>query len=83
MAIPVQEASPDSIESLAYDIAKDIETREPNDRNRLGYHVYLYLSKQYASLEEAVTVAQARTQLPTNDVYSLIVSRLKERGYSV
>lgn len=83
MGIPVKETPHDSIEYLAYDVVKDIETREVNDRHRLAYHIYLYLTREYPSLEEAVWVAQARFVQPQHVVSELIANRLRERGFTV
>ncbi len=83
MPIPVQEASNDSIEKTAYSIVEDIETKEMNDRNRLAYHIYLFMKNEYPSLEEAVLVAQARSEKPATEIFHLIAQRLRDRGYAV
>ncbi len=50
----------DSLERHAYRAVEDIPVVEENDRNRLGYHVFLYLKGDLPSVEEALHVAQAR-----------------------
>ena len=59
----------------AYAAVASVPTLEPNDRNRLGYHVWLYLRGELATLEEAVRMARARyvpRELPIEDVVQLI-----------
>jgi len=81
MPIPVQETDTQSLERQAYDLVQDIETKEPNDRNRLGYHVYLFMNKGYATFREAFEVAQARLTRPAEEIYALLAERLRARGY--
>jgi hypothetical protein len=70
----------DSIEHKAYASVAELPAVEPNDLNRLGYHVWLYLSKQYPDLREAVKVAQAHLLIPEEQAYSHIVGKLREFG---
>jgi hypothetical protein len=44
----------------AYTAVAAVPTLEPNDRNRLGYHVWLYLRGELPSLEDAVKMARTR-----------------------
>lgn len=76
----VVESSPESLEKFAYALVADIATIEPNDRNRLGYHVWSWLLERKGTLEQAVQVSCARTQLPLAEVYSIIAKRLEEKG---
>ncbi len=73
----------DSIEKIAYRVVDDLPFREMNDKNRMGYHVYLYLSKQYPSLPEAIRVAQARMSISTEEATRLIIDRLRAEGIDV
>src|ERR1041385_5396206 len=50
----VHEFSPESLEKIAYLSVSTIPTEEPNDRNRLGYHVYRWLVNKEGTLEQAV-----------------------------
>jgi hypothetical protein len=70
----------DSIEHKAYAAVADLPAVEPNDLNRLGYHVWLYLSKQYPNLREAVKVAQSHLLIPEEEAYRRIVAKLGEFG---
>lgn len=81
MPIPVQNADKQSIEHQAYELVEDIETQEMNDRNRLGYHVYLFMTGGYPTFREAFEVAQARLKRPAEEIYTLLAQRLRERGF--
>lgn len=70
----------ESIEKIAYESVSSIPTQEPNDRSRLGYHVWLWLSKRDGTLEEAVKVSKARTLIPQEEVLNIIKGKLREQG---
>lgn len=76
----VEEFPPETLEKLAYSIVADIETREPNDRNRLGYNVWTWLKDRKGTLEDAVRAAGSRTLKSQYEVVELIRERLKEKG---
>lgn len=76
----VEEFPVESLEKTAYAVVADIETQEPNDRARLGYHVWAWLRERSGTLEEAVNAAASRTTLGRSDVISLIRRRLAEKG---
>ena len=76
----VDEYPAESIEKLAYIVVSDIVTREPNDRNRLGYHVWAWLKERNGTLEQAVKNSGSRTELPLDEVYKIIAKRLEEKG---
>ncbi|MBI4417898.1 MAG: hypothetical protein HY563_03910 [Ignavibacteriales bacterium] len=76
----VEEFSPETLEKLAYSVVADIETMEPNDRNRLGYCVWTYLKDRKGTLEDAVRAAGSRTAMSEAEVIELIRKRLKEKG---
>ncbi|MGB9774462.1 MAG: hypothetical protein ACP5JH_07635 [Bacteroidota bacterium] len=75
----IQEFPENSLEKIAYASVQSIPTHEPNDRNRLGYHVWLYLTHHFESLEEAVNAARARLLIPTEEAVAAIDAALKER----
>ncbi len=78
---PTVVAAPtESIEKIAYESVSSIPTQEPNDRSRLGYHVWLWLTKREGTLEEAVKVSKARTLIPQEEVLKIIRGKLQERG---
>ncbi|MBI4429238.1 MAG: hypothetical protein HY562_08970 [Ignavibacteriales bacterium] len=76
----IAEYPAESLEKLAYSVVSDIATREPNDRNRLGYHVWAWLKERTGTLEQAVTNSGSRTELPLGEVYKIIARRLEEHG---
>jgi len=76
----VEEFSQDSLERLAYSVVSDIETLEPNDRNRLGYSVWTWLKDRKGTLEAAVRAAGCRTTLSHTEVMSILQKRLTEKG---
>jgi hypothetical protein len=77
---PVAEFPAESLEKLAYSIVADIPTREPNDRNRLGYNIWAWLVDRKGSLEDAVKSAGSRTDVPFEEVLRIVRQRLEEKG---
>jgi len=73
-------ASPESVEKIAYDSVGAIPTQEPNDRYRLGYHVWLWMTKHEGTLEEAIRVSGARILIPREEALKIIQEKLRERG---
>ena len=45
---------------LAYAAVREIATVENNDRNRLGYHVWLFLRSEIPTLRGAIEQARSR-----------------------
>lgn len=82
MGIPVSKSPSESLETIAYEIVHDIPTREPNDRNRLAYHVYLFLKKEIPTLDEAIQVAQTRTTESFESLRATISARIAEKGFA-
>jgi len=76
----VSEFPPESLEKIAYSIAADIEAREPNDRNRLGFNLWAWLRERKGTLEEAVRAAGSRTRLEQEEIVAVIRKRLQEKG---
>ncbi|CUS87487.1 hypothetical protein JGI3_00120 [Candidatus Kryptobacter tengchongensis] len=76
----VKEFPSDSLEKIAYSSVEGIPAEEPNDLNRLGYHIWLYLTGKIDSLEIAVKMARARLNIPEEEAIKIIRMRLKERG---
>ncbi len=69
----------DSIESKAYKSVEDIPTREPNDRNRLGFHVWRWLTvKNESTLDEQIKVSGVRLLISEEEAKQKIISKLKE-----
>lgn len=76
----VDEFAPESLEKIAYSIVADIEAREPNDRNRLGFNLWAWLRERKGTLADAVRAAGSRTTSENEQVVELIRKRLAERG---
>ena len=66
----------DSIERGAYNAVKSVPVVEENDRNRLGYHVYMFLKGDYPSIDEALHIAQPRLQCSKAEAVRLISEAL-------
>lgn len=72
----------DALEVVAYSLVERIPTQEPNDRNRLGYNVWLWLKEGKGTLEQAVKKSGARSEMDINEIISHISSKMKEREIS-
>ena len=79
----VRETPADSLEKIAYTSVSAIPTQEPNDRNRLGYHVWRWLMNKQGTLEEAVAESGARLQMPRNEAVTIVRDALSKQGISV
>jgi len=76
----VSNMTKDELASIAYAAVEELEWLEPNDGNRLGYHIYLYLNGNISSIEEAVLESQSRTTLAHRELIWLIRERLLAAG---
>jgi hypothetical protein len=76
-AIP---APPESTEKIAYDSVSSIPTQEPNDRYRLGYHVWLWMTKHEGTLEDAIKVSGARILVSHEEALKIIQEKLREHS---
>ena len=79
----VKEFSPESIEKIAYSSVSAIPTQEPNDRNRLAYHVWRWLTTKEGTLEEAVRESGARLHVKEQDALNTIREGLRKQGVAV
>ncbi len=81
----VNKAADDSLEGIAYKIAGQFSTREFNDNNRLGYHIYRYLMGTIPTIDEAVRVSGVRLTggETIGGVTEKIAQLLKEAGKEV
>ena len=80
MSINVSAPRDTELAEMAYASVRSVPTVEPNDRNRLGYHVWLFLRGELNSLEEAVQVARSRFSpktLPISEVVAHISEQLR------
>lgn len=80
---PVAEFPAESLEKLAYSVVEDIPVLEPNDRSRLGYHIWAWLKERSGTLEQAIKTSGSRTDLSLAEVYARIVKRLEEKGIKI
>ncbi len=60
MSLHISKEHDTELAQTAYAAVANVPTVEENDRNRLGYHVWLYLRGEVGSLEEAVHLARSR-----------------------
>ncbi len=72
--------SDDTLEKIAYTSVETLPVCEPNDRVRLGYHVWQFLAGKIPTLEEAIHVARSRSLIAESEVGAIIAQKLKERG---
>jgi hypothetical protein len=79
----VAEFPPDALEKIAYEAVADIPTQEPNDRNRLGYNVWMWLVDRKGTFEQAVRSSGSRTLIPLEEVVKNVTQRLKAKGIEV
>jgi hypothetical protein len=79
---PVNKFPDDSLEAIAYKIARQIPTREFNDNNRLGYHIYRYLTGTISTIDEAVRLSGVRltNEETIEDVIEKVARQLEELG---
>lgn len=77
---PVKEFPPNSLEKIAYNSVSTIPTQEPNDRNRLGYHVLQWLRTRKGTLENAIKVSGARMHISRDEALKIIADELKKQG---
>jgi hypothetical protein len=73
-------AQPESEEKIAYNSVSSIPTEEPNDQYRLGYHVWLWMTKHEGMLEDAIKVSGARILISREEALKIIRDRLHEQG---
>lgn len=76
----VVESPAESLEKLAYDVVSEIPTEEPNDRNRLGYCLWGWLSERHGTLLQTICAAGARSSLTPEEIFDIIHKRLEEKG---
>jgi hypothetical protein len=81
----VNKSADDSLEAIAYKIAGQFSTREFNDNNRLGYHIYRYLTGTIPTIDEAVRVSGVRLAKgeTLENVTKKVAEKLAELGKEV
>ncbi len=73
-------ASSDDRARMAYASVEELPFLEMNDGNRLGYHIYLFLSGQIATIADAIYEAKARIALHPSELERIIAGRLGASG---
>ena len=76
----VQEFSPDTLEKIAYESVSDIPTEEPNDRNRLAFHIWRWLATKKGTLEESVAESGARLLVQRQEALKTIREALAKHN---
>ncbi len=79
----VAEAPVDTLEKKAYSSVASIQTVEPNDRYRLGYHVWRFLLQRQGTLEQAVAESGARLLISRDEAAKTIRDALAAAGVTV
>jgi hypothetical protein len=79
----VEEYPATSLEKIAYHSVSTIPTEEPNDRNRLGYHIWKWLASKEGTLEEAILQSGARMHIPPSEAKSIIAESLQKQGITI
>jgi len=74
----------DSIEAIAYKSVEQIPTREPNDLNRLGFHVWRWLTDSAnTTLDEQITVSGTRLLISKGEAKERILQALKDMNVTI
>jgi hypothetical protein len=76
---PVKHADASSLEKIAYESVQQIPTKEPNDLNRLGYHVWIFLKEKKGTVADAVKQSGARILIPEKEAAAIIEQSLKSK----
>ena len=79
----VQESPTSAIEKIAYESVVTIPTEEPNERNRLGYHVWRWLVNKQGTLEQAIAESGSRLKIPAGEALKIISESLQKQGVNV
>jgi hypothetical protein len=82
MSLHISKEHDTELARTAYAAVANVPTVEENDRNRLGYHVWLYLRGEVETLEEAVHLARSRFRprgFTQSEVISIISRALEAK----
>jgi hypothetical protein len=80
---PVSEFPADSLEKIAYASVSSVPTVEPNDRNRLGYHIWRWLTRKQGTLEQAIHESGSRMKIAPAEALKIISQELEKQGIKV
>jgi hypothetical protein len=76
----VAEFPEDSLERIAYQSVQEVPTQEPNDRHRLGYHVWAWLKERKGTLKDALRVSGSRILVSEEEALKTIQAFLNAKG---
>lgn len=79
-AAKVREFAAETLEKIAYTSVSAIPTVEPNDQNRLGYHVWRYLLNKQGTIENVVKESGSRLTISQTEAARIITEALKKQG---
>ena len=79
----VQEFASDSLEKIAYNSVSTIPTEEPNDRHRLGYHIWRWMLNKESTLAKAITESGARLLIKHTEALKIITESLQQQGVHI
>jgi len=82
-ASQIQDFPMNSLEKIAYTSVSTIPTMEPNDRNRLGYHIWRWLTKKEGSLDQAIQESGSRLNISRGEALQIISQALEKQGIKV
>jgi len=77
---PIKKSPDTSLEKAAYASVAGISAAEPHDLDRLGYSVWLWLTTQRDSLEQAVRNAGVRLKVSDEEAIRIIRESLQQQG---
>jgi hypothetical protein len=83
MSLHISKEHDTELARKAYAAVANVPVVEENDRNRLGYHVWLYLRGEVSTLEEAVHLARSRFRprgFTESEVIAIIERALAEHA---
>ena len=78
----VEPAAANTLEKIAYESVALVETKEPNDRHRLGYHVWRWLTTHQGSLDDTIRESGVRLITPADIALKSIRESLASKGIS-
>lgn len=78
MAPEIRQWPEQTPERRAYDAVRSVPVQEENDRNRLGYHLFLHLKGELPDLDDVLHVAQPRLRCSRDEAKRLITAALAE-----
>ena len=79
----VQEAAATTLEKIAYNSVATIPTEEPNERARLGYHIWRWLTSKEGTLLQAVAESGSRLGIARVEAVKIISESLINSGLTL